>query len=201
MQNQLDDAHDIIKKLFERTTLTAWDKKKLYDLKLRYHLERAKNNCAKRDSTNGLNELRLLIKNYIDCPSDLRDSKMIEKLRRAIPVARDCRELLRFNHADEPDIITIIDWLNKTTGYIHNQIERSGNASKTVEGEEILYGVIDKLVHSYGFIRTDDNERFFFHYGSLDTTLYPESLYVGKKVRFVKGESNGKECATTVFSM
>ena len=59
-------------------------------------------------------------------------------------------------------------------------------------------GTIKKLMVSYGFIKTEQEEEFFFHRNDLDGVEF-NSLSEGQEVEFEKGQgSDGRPAAVKV---
>jgi len=52
--------------------------------------------------------------------------------------------------------------------------------------ETMFIGEVEKLLPTFGFVRTVDGRRYFFHFGTCTTK--PEMLKIGDLVEFVLGE-------------
>ncbi len=184
---EFSEAGVLIEKLRLFEQLTVWDRKKLTDLKLRFHKDQAEQFCEDRDASNALAQLKLLVKTYIDCPTDLHDFKMREKLRRTLPSALECRTQMRLNGAVDKDITLVIDWLDKYCGApVKSEKDRS-RTTGNIRSRPNQLGRIDTLCDGYGFIKSTKNRRIFFPFSNVQNLSRDLPLQIGQNVSFVLG--------------
>lgn len=200
MLHRFDEVDDMFQKLFNFSNLDALNKRKLFDTKLRYHKDRTENYCSKKDTRNAVKELQLLIKTYIDCPDDIRDRRMKEKLWRATKTARNCREIILANQLDNNDIDVIISWLMKY-GSPKQQPSKALDSIvnfKATNQDQLTSGVIDKLCSTFGFIIAG-KERLYFHFDDIVNPKNSGALGEGNRVSFIRGENRKGICAKEVY--
>jgi len=179
---------------FESTLLTV-DRRKYVDFMLRYLKDKAEESCDNSDGNSALEFLRRMCKTYIDCPRNLHDQKMREKLKRALPTVVECKKLLRKDGHVHPDINSMLEWIGKITGdrVASSQLDTiSGIYSKQ---ERYLEGYVNKTLTGFGFIRADNGKEYFFHFSEASRSTSKE----GKKVRFQIGiDPKGRPCAVNI---
>jgi cold shock CspA family protein len=179
------------------STLLPGDRKKLVDFMLRYFKDKAEESCDNNDANAALGFLRRMGKTYIECPRNLHDQKMRDKLRRAIPTALECKKLMRHQGDVHPDLNVMLDWLARITGdrVASSKLDTlSGSYSKE---EGYLEGYVHRTLPGFGFIRTDDGKEYFFHFSEASRSTSRE----GQKVRFQMGiDPKGRPCAVNIRS-
>ena len=141
----------------------AADRRKLIDFILRYYKDKAEESCDNGDTASALNFLRLMFKTFVDCPKNLRDQKMSDKLQRSILTVLECKKLMwQQTREVHPDLDAMLEKIGTITGdrlggYRPELVPTAGPSN-----DGYISGEVHRLLDGYGFIRANDGKEYLF---------------------------------------
>jgi hypothetical protein len=132
-------------------------RRKVYDLNLQYYKRKAEDLSSQRDKAAAFCELEKLRDAYQNCPPDLIDGKMKERVEDAGSLIRTCVSFIHDNQLHKDRAEKLLEWFNNDFASI-DAIEAKYQLS------ESLKGTIDNFFfeRGYGFILANNGQKFFF---------------------------------------
>lgn len=176
-----EEAIRLIEDLSMRTDVPIREFRKVYDLYLQCYWRQADNCILKEQYDKAVEHLIRLGQVYEKIPTNVRDSRMREKISSAVPFAKAC-----YDASDESDIA-----MRERAQQIISQFE-------TLVGANNMRGVISQLPKGkdFGFIMTEDRTEIWFHFNNWQGI--DSKMHLGARVRFAMGRNAKGACARSV---
>lgn len=197
---QFDEAIEILESIVPRTDLPTWPHRKAYDLYLQCFYRRADHLLNNHDRVNAVDNLEKLRTAYSACLPHLVDNRMKETMVKAKDLIMQC-----VNTAQNKSVWSRAD---KLADWYCDRFERDSDSrtfkekTSDVSQENRLQGAVRKLLFrkSYGFIRTKEEDDYFFHRDEMVNGRDWFNISQGDKVSFLVGTGpKGRTCATKVI--
>lgn len=173
-------------------------RRKVYDLNLQYYKRKAEDFSSQRDKAAAFCELEQLRDAYINCPPDLIDGKMKERVEDTGSLIRTCVSFMENNQQFRGRAEQLLEWFNKNFVSV-DTIEAK------YELKESLKGIVDSFFveRGYGFIFANNGQKFFFRRRDLANSrdwnrLQKNSQVIFWQSRFPDGSTPHAENVTLV---
>lgn len=186
------EAKTVLDRIMKMEAFMALGDRKVYDLLLQVYSRSAEYFVSKAEPVEGLKQLEALQTTYESLPVHLLDWRMKEVLRKSLPTARHCAQLLRADHRVE-DGNHIVDWL------LFELSEEAPNTFNRAPGDDV-FGRVGRVVEQrgYGFIDGNDGTNYFFHRSDVVPQEVWDTLKVGDNVAFEATSAKKGPRATSV---
>lgn len=177
---EFDQATQRIQELIGKVDTRSQSARKVYDLYLQCFYRKADYLISEHEYADAVAQLEKLREAYEACPVKLRDSRMKEKIANAVQLARLCFQL-----PDNDDMDTKMRAQNLVKWFA-GQV---GIPNTLLSTNQVFGGIVKSLPlnKSYGFIRGEDGNEFFFHRNEMKNPNDWPLLTIGMKVTFMTG--------------
>ena len=177
---EFDQATQRIQELIGKVDTRGRSARKAYDLYLQCFYRKADCLIIEHEYADAVAQLEELREAYEACPVKLRDSRMKEKIANAVQLARLCFQL-----PDNDDMDTKMRAQNLVKWFA-GQV---GISNTLLSTNQVFGGIVKSLPlnKSYGFIRGEDGNEFFFHRNEMKNPNDWPLLTIGMKVTFMTG--------------
>lgn len=180
--SRFTEALPKLKDVISKSDLALWSLRKAYDLYLQCFIRRAEDYLTQHDEISAIENLEEFNKAYNDCPPNLIDTIMTEKVKMASDIALACVKLSRNDDA-KLKANTFVKIFTEEYSSAGNKHLLSKALSSLEEAGRVT-GKIVSLKNGFGFIVLDENkEQIFFHRSDLISEyLNFSTLCVGDSV-------------------
>lgn len=188
---QFDKSEVILKKIIGNPLVADVDLRKSYDLYLQHFHRLSEYWTDQQELQHAIDALEQLKSVYLQCPARLLDQEMVDKVKKAYVTAQKCIRL----SADQDTYQRAF----QLSEWIYSLVIPQADLQPLIGRK--LKGRIARLPKgkTFGFIRSDTGEEFFFHRSDLyDTSEWPV-LREGDTVRFVSNVNDEGLCAVGVL--
>jgi LuxR family transcriptional regulator, glucitol operon activator len=125
-----DDCKERLENLQKRPEISAWGKRKYYDLFLQYYHRRAEQYFSQLDHVSAFAELQKLKQLFSSLPVSVIDAKMREKLKKCLPTARG---VTRFSSGEDWERAAAVeDWFNRESASTRSRVHGGHREPKHV---------------------------------------------------------------------
>jgi LuxR family transcriptional regulator, glucitol operon activator len=188
-----DEADSQIEALLARTDLSIWEKRQAWDLRLQFHQRHADYLLHQQHDELGAREaLEQLRGKYEAIPHDVLDSKMRERLKKAIPTAQDCSKIARDTSASNA-LRDLASWFSKESGLTYDEMVAL-NLVKRLEGHIARFW----REAGFGFISCNDGRELYFNLKGVRWFKDMPEICEGQRVTFDLGRNKEGVCAVDV---
>ena len=204
-----NDADQKFTELQAADGLTERDYRKIYDLRLQYYQRLAEAYCVQRQNIKSVDTLEDLRNYYLVCPKKFLDRQMSTK----VIYAGQTLHILRTRVFHDSQNDELLERVNNLIMWSESVISKHGGGPDSkkdlstqreaaatgvisapecnrVLARKVYYGHIHRMMPTYGFLREDGGEEFFFHRTNVPVNTNWAELQSGERVSFTLSRDN-----------